>query len=120
GDDQVGYAQIAAVAAGEPRLLEKAQLESQLQQLARSQRRHANNQNALKVAEQQSRAAIATAEKAIADIDTAAAKVIPTAGDDFEMIIDGARFDARHDAGDRLIRYLRDAQARVPAGSRQT
>ena len=73
GEDTVSYAEIAAVGAGEPRLIQKAQLESEVQQLARAQRRHLNNQNALKVAEQQARASIAAAEQTIRDIDAAAA-----------------------------------------------
>ena len=92
GDDTVSYAAIAAVGAGEPRLIQKAQLESELQQLARAQRRHVNNQNALKVAEQQARAAITAAEQTIRDIDAAAARLIPTSGDAFRMTVDGTAF----------------------------
>ena len=115
-DDTVSYAEIAAVGAGEPRLIQKAQLESELQQLARTQRRHLNNQNALKVAEQQARASITAAEQTIRDIDAAAGRVIPTAGDAFSMTVDGTTFTARREAGDHLIACLRDARARVPAG----
>ena len=120
GDDTVSYSEIAAVGAGEPRLIQKAQLESELQQLARAQRRHLNNQNALKVAEQQARASITAAEQAIRDIDAAAARLIPTSGDAFSMTVDGTTFTARREAGDHLITCLRDVPARVPAGECHT
>ena len=120
GDDTVSYAEIAAVGAGEPRLIQKAQLESELQQLARAQRRHLNNQNALKVAEQQARASITAAEQTIRDIDAAVGRVIPTAGDAFSMTVGGTAFTARREAGDHLIACLRDARARVPAGECHT
>ena len=120
GDDTVSYAEIAAVGAGEPRLIQKAQLESELQQLARAQRRHLNNQNALKVAEQQARASVTAAEQTIRDVDAAAARLIPTAGDAFSMTVDATAFTARREAGDRLISCLRDARARVPAGECHT
>jgi len=120
GDDTVSYAEIAAVGAGEPRLIQKAQLESELQQLARAHRRHVNNQNALKVAGQQARAAITAAEQTIRDIDAAAGRIIPTSGDDFRMTIDGTAFTARRDAGDHLTSCLRAARARIPVGTCQT
>jgi hypothetical protein len=120
GDDTVSYAEIAAVGAGEPRLIRKAQLESEVQQLARAHRRHLNNQNALKVAEQQARAAVTAAEQTIRDIDQAAGRVIPTVGDAFSMTVGGTRFTARREAGDHLITCLREARARVPAGECHT
>ena len=119
-DDTVSYAEIAAVGAGEPRLIQKAQLESELQRLARAQRRHANNQNALKVAQQQARAATTAAEQTIRDIDAAAIRLIPTSGDAFRMTVDGTTFTSRREAGDHLIACLRDARARIPAGTCQT
>ena len=119
-DDTHSYAEVAAVGAGEPRLIKKAQLESELQQLARAQRRHANNQNALKVAAQQARTAITAAEQTIRDIDAAAGRIVPTSGDAFSMTVDGTAFTSRRDAGDHLITHLRGARARVPAGTCQT
>jgi N12 class adenine-specific DNA methylase len=119
-DDRESYAEVAAVGAGEPRLIQKHQLESELQQLARAQRRHINNQNALKVAEQQARTAIAAAEQTIRDIDTATGRIVPTSGDDFSMTVDGTVFTARREAGDHLISCLRAARARVPAGTCET
>ena len=119
-DDTHSYAEVAAVGAGEPRLIQKAQLESELQQLARAQRRHANNQNALKVAAQQARTAITAAEQTIRDIDAAAGRVVPTSGDAFSMTVDGTVFTSRRDAGDHLITHLRGARARVPAGTCET
>ena len=119
-DDTHSYAEVAAVGAGEPRLIQKAQLESELQQLARAQRRHANNQNALKVAAQQARTAITAAEQTIRDIDAAAGRIVPTSGDAFSMTVDGAAFTSRREAGDHLITHLRGARARVPAGTCQT
>jgi N12 class adenine-specific DNA methylase/superfamily I DNA/RNA helicase len=119
-DDTHSYAEVAAVGAGEPRLIHKAQLESELQQLARAQRRHANNQNALKVAAQQARAAITTAGQVIRDIDTAASRIIPTAGDAFQMTVDGSVFTSRREAGDHLITHLLSARARLLAGTSET
>jgi N12 class adenine-specific DNA methylase/predicted ABC-type ATPase len=119
-DDQVSYAEIAAVGAGEPRLLQKAQLESEVHQLARAQRRHFNNQNALKVAEQQARAAVTAAEQMLADIDTAGPLVIPTAGDAFAMTVGAIPFSARREAGEALTGFLRTARREVPEGECRT
>ncbi|MDQ2875672.1 MAG: hypothetical protein M3Y33_13120, partial [Actinomycetota bacterium] len=120
GDDTVGYAAVAAVGAGEPRLVQKAQLESELHQLSRAQRRHANNQNALKVAEQQALAAVTAAEKTMGDIDAAAARLIPTSGDAFRMTVDGTAHISRREAGEHLISHLRAARARLDAGAVET
>jgi N12 class adenine-specific DNA methylase len=119
-DDEVSYAQISAIGAGEPRLMLKAELTSKLQQLARRQRRHANSQNALKVSRQQAYAAVAAAEQAIRDVDAAAARAVPVSGSEFCMTVDGTLHEDRAGAGDHLRSFLKDTQAHLPAWGRQT
>ena len=119
-EDQVSYAAMSAISAGEPRLIKKAELEGQVWQLVRAQRRHGNNQNALKVAERQARAAIAAAEQTIRDIDAAEPRIVSTAGDAFAMTIEGRRFSNRREAGDRLIAWLRESRARVPLSGKNS
>ena len=117
GDDQVTFAAMTAIAAREPRLFQKAELESKVQQLAQAQRRHFNEQNALKVARQQARALLAAAGQGIRDIDEAAPRVTDTSGDNFAMTVDGRRHSARREAGDHMLSFLQATRRRLPGGS---
>ncbi|GAA2148758.1 hypothetical protein [Actinomadura napierensis] len=115
-EDTVGYAEIAALAAGDMRLVEKNKLEQELKSLVRGQRAHARKQNGLKMSIRQAEHGIGHSQKAIVDIDRAIAQRQPTAGDAFTMTLAGVRHTKRTDAGAHLRTVLSKAMDATPRG----
>ncbi|MEU9019216.1 hypothetical protein [Actinomadura sp. NPDC048394] len=108
-EDTLGYAEVAALGAGDMRLIEKAKLDQELKSLVRGQRAHARKQNGLKMSIRQAEHGIASSQQAIVDIDRAIAQRQPTAGDAFTMTIAGIRHTKRNDAGAHLRSVLSKA-----------
>ena len=106
GDTALSYAEVKALATGDPRILEKAKVDAEVTRLERLERAHTRNQRALsaaiinaetelpKLAEQHTRAV------------AAAARAIDTSGDRFTATVNGTRWTSRADAAIALRNAL--------------
>ena len=107
GADALSYAEVKALAAGDPRLIEKAQVDSDLARLERLSRAWARNQDHLT-----RRLAAIDTETAglhhqLADTQAALERRIDTHGDHFTMDIAGHHHTVRAEAGAELLGHLR-------------
>ncbi len=108
GEDAVNqFAMAKAIASGDPRLMEKAGLESEISRLQRLKDAHYNNQHSLRGRIRDAERAVEynteLADKLRRDI---AARV--SADDAFEMVIGSRTFTDRKDAGKALVTMLYD------------
>lgn len=108
-EDTLGYAEVAALGAGDMRLVEKAKLDLELKSLVRAQRSHARQQNGLKLTIRQAEHGIAVSQRVIAGIDSALTQRVPTAGEAFAMTIDRHRHTKRGEAATHLRALLINA-----------
>jgi len=117
GDQALSYAEIKALSTGDPRIMEKAGVDSDVARLTRLQRAHQDDQHRLRTtlatSEQRLRRYTALAD----DLETALADVIDTHGDRFRMTIDGTQHRKRVDAGTYLQALGADQLANTPTGA---
>jgi Helicase conserved C-terminal domain len=106
GDSALSYAEVKALATGDPRILEKAKLDADVTRLERLERSHTRNQRALS-------ATITAAEQQLAKLQgerdqaaEAATRAIDTSGDRFSMTVNGTRWTSRADAAIALRNAL--------------
>lgn len=102
GDNALSFAEVKALASGDPLILEKAHADSELTRLERLSRAHARNEQSLSrtIASAESRAA--TAERSLPVIHAAVAARRDTRGDAFAMTVTGRRTTSRSAAADLL------------------
>lgn len=105
-DDDLSSAEVMAAASGDPRMLERAELEGTLSRLGRLHRAWKQNQTALGYTISNGEDQIASRKRAIATIDTALIRRKETRGDAFAMTIGGERYTKRAEAADRLRAVL--------------
>jgi N12 class adenine-specific DNA methylase len=115
-DDDLTAAEMMAAASGEPRLLERAELEGTISRLHTLRRAWAQNQTALGYTISSAEQQIAGKNQAIAKIDAALRRRKDTRADAFAMTVDGQRFTKRADAAERLRGLLIQNIAAVPRG----
>ncbi len=106
GDQALSYAEVKALATGNPRILEKASADADVARLGRLRRAHLDDQHRLRRALDAAERRSAAAGQRIRRIEAALAARTDTRGDRFLMRIDGARFAKRTDAGQQLHRRL--------------
>lgn len=106
GEVALSYGEVKALAAGDPLLLEKAQVDAELTRLHRLARAHDRSQDRLRWQVVASADHKAKLEAEISSLDTALAARKITAGDAFEMTIGTTRYDKRADAARALQRQL--------------
>jgi len=117
GDVALSYSEVKALAAGDPRLLEKAQLDADLTRLERLERAWARNQETRRWDADRADSRVRELLEVCQQIQAAMARRVDTRGDAFAMEVDGARFAKRADAGGRLLMVMRrelDALGQVP------
>jgi hypothetical protein len=106
GDTALSYAEVKALATGDPRILEKATLDAEVTRLERLERAYTRNQHALSftisAAEQKLPKLHAEHEQAAA----AAARAVDISGDRFSMHVNGTRWTTRADAAIALRNAL--------------
>jgi hypothetical protein len=91
--------------------MDKAEADTALARLQRSERAHARNQNALHHAITQHEQDITALTTLIGDIDTAIGRRQDTRGDKFTMTVDGYPYAKRAEAGQRLKDLLQQELA---------
>jgi N12 class adenine-specific DNA methylase len=116
GDQALSYAEVKALATGNPLILEKASVDAEVARLGRLRRAHLDDQHRLRrtLDAAEHRAAIATAR--VEHLEAAIARRTDTRGDQFAVTIDDARHTKRADAGAHLLRCATDALGRVGIG----
>jgi N12 class adenine-specific DNA methylase len=120
GDDQaLSFAEVKAIASGNPLLLEAARAELELQRLDRLKHAHDLSQRSLATRRAWAADAVRRADAEIARLAPIAAAVVPTAGDRFLMTISGRPHTSRADAAADLEQLLahhwsRNGLARSP------
>jgi hypothetical protein len=106
GETALSYGEIKALAAGDPLLLEKAQVDAELVRLRRLERAHDRSQDRLRG---QVLGSADTKTELQRDVDVLTAALrrrSPTAGDAFRMYVGAAVFDKRPGVGEALRQRL--------------
>jgi hypothetical protein len=114
GDSALSFAEVKALASGDPLILEHAQASADLTRLQRLERawqrsRH-TLQGTLTLAEQR----IGARERQIAETTPLLARRSDTHGDLFQIAIDGSVLDERKAAGERLAQWAARAELGQP------
>ena len=116
-DDDLSSAEMMAAASGDPRLLERAELEGTVTRLATLKRAWAQDQTALEYRARHADRAAAQAQQVAEQITAALPQRRDTRGSAFAMTIDGTKHRKRMDAAAHLRDLIRQNIAQVPKGS---
>jgi N12 class adenine-specific DNA methylase len=101
-DTALTYAEVKALATGNPLIMEKAAVDADVARLTRLQRAHADEQHRLRKALEAAQRQEASLRHKAHRLHEAIARRIDTRGDAFRMTIEGRTFDKRAHAGARL------------------
>jgi hypothetical protein len=117
GEQVLSFAEIKALATGDPRIMEKAGVDSDIDRLTRLERAHHDDQQRLRTlratAQDRAAAALARADR----IAVVAEQTTDTSGARFTMTVDGRRHTKRTDAGEHFRDVL---AARLAATAPET
>jgi hypothetical protein len=108
GDAVLSYAEVKALATGNPLVIEQAGVQAELTKLERLARAHRLEQHRLAQTIHSTGAEAASRRAEAARYDQAIGCRIDTTGDRFAMEIDGTRHTKRVDAGAALLARVRD------------
>ncbi|MGI8449300.1 MAG: hypothetical protein ACR2MP_19395, partial [Streptosporangiaceae bacterium] len=106
GDTALSFAEVKALATGNPLLMDKAEADSALARLQRAERAHYRNQDALRHAVTRHEKDIEALTRLAGDLDTALGQREDTRGDRFGMTVAGRRHSKRSSAGEHLKETL--------------
>lgn len=112
----MSYAEVKALASGNPLLLEKARIDAEVSRLERLERSHFRNQSALKSTVTHADKQVATIAEQVAQISDAIPRLTDTQGDSFAMTVGADRYTKRADAAGALAQEMRRLQQTVPHG----
>jgi len=122
GDSALSYAEVKALASGDPRILEKARVDSETNRLERLHRAWSRNQRTLDATISSAEHRLPTLATDLARLEQALTQRTDTRGDAFAITIGSHRYDSRADAAIALRNTLatidplyRDVDARVIA-----
>ncbi len=99
----LSYAEVKAIASGNPMVIEKAQIDAEVIRLNRLHRQHQDSQYSIRFRIKQTETSLKEEEKFTANLRQDLASRTPTRGEEFVMTIDGQRFDERVKAGRQLV-----------------
>lgn len=108
GDQELSYAEVKALATGNPLIMEKAGVEGELAKLERLARAHQTEQRSLALRQRDNADRAVRLSARAAACDRAAARRVDTRGDLFTMTVAGTVHTARVDAGVHLRHTLID------------
>jgi N12 class adenine-specific DNA methylase len=106
GDNALSFAEVKALAAGDPLILEQANLSAEVTRLQRLHRAYHNNQAALKRAVENHTAWLGKLDKDVAALDAAIARHVDTRGEKFAITIEDRLHTNRAQAGIALVQFL--------------
>jgi len=99
----LSYAEVKAIASGNPMVIEKAQIDAEVIRLNRLRRQHQDSQYSIRFRIKQTEADLKAEEKFVANLRQDLATRRPTRAEEFSMTIDGQHFDERVKAGRQLV-----------------
>ncbi len=99
----LSYAEVKAIASGNPMVIEKAQVDAEVIRLNRLRRQHQDSQYTIRLRIRQTETSLAIEEKNLTNLQQDITTRKSTRGDDFIMTIDGKRVDERVAAGRQLV-----------------
>lgn len=114
GDQALSFAEVKALATGDPLVLEKAAVDADVARLARLERAHHDDQHRLHRTLDTATHRAEKAEHRVADLDAVIGRVTDTRGDRFTMTIDSHTHTKRVDAGEHLQRLLQRQLDQTP------
>jgi hypothetical protein len=106
GDNALSFAEVKALAAGDPLILEQANLSAEVTRLQRLRRAYRNNQAALRRAVENHAGRLRKLEKEIAALEQAINSHVDTHGEKFTITIDDRVYTNRTNAGAALVQFL--------------
>lgn len=108
-DDTLTFAEVKAIASGNPLLLERADAEQELHRLTRLERSHRTSQRTLDFRIRTENREIASLDELLPKLDAAVTQLCPTKGDSFALTIEGHQVHNRTDAAQHLSQRLQRA-----------
>jgi hypothetical protein len=99
----LSYAEVKAIASGNPMVIEKAQIDAEVIRLNRLQHQHQDSQYSIRMRIRRTEEQVQDEEKCIVQLRQDIATRKPTKGEAFCMTIDGKHFDERVQAGHQLV-----------------
>ena len=114
GDQALSFAEVKALATGDPLVLEKASVDADIARLARLERAHHDDQHRLRQTLDAACHRADDAERRATELEAVVGRVVDTRGDRFTMTVDGVTHTKRVDAGDDLQRLLRERLEQTP------
>ncbi|QYG94376.1 DEAD/DEAH box helicase family protein [Iamia sp. SCSIO 61187] len=108
GDQTLSFQEVKALATGDPLILEKAKVDSEVARLTRLERAHHDDQRNLRRTHDSATARADHLDGRIADLEAAVARLENTRGDRFAMTVDGHVHRERPDAGEHVHRLVAD------------
>src|SRR6476620_4329466 len=99
GDNALSFAEVKALASGDPLVLDKATADAELARLVRLRRAHQRNLTAIAHRVQQAEAQITRCDADLAALDAAAARTTSTRGDAFRAVVNSTPTTDRARAG---------------------
>ncbi len=114
GEQALSYAEVKALATGNPLIMEKAGVDAEVAKLTRLERAHQDEKHRLRLALQAAERRADSAKQRGELIREALARRVDTRGERFAMTLDGQRYGKRADAGRHLRRVLAGLLAEAP------
>jgi hypothetical protein len=115
-DQVLSFAEVKALATGDPRIMEKAGIDADVARLTRLEHAYLDDQRLLQRTADACRHTAAVAAEHANRLDAVQQRITNTSGDNFTMTIDGRRHTKRVDAGEHLIDLLAQHHAATPTG----
>lgn len=112
GQNSLDYAEITAIAADNPLLIEKTKLTTELQRLTRLERAHESEQQNLRIRVPQMRESIETMRTHQGTLAQLAARTQDVSGDKFTMTVRGQEYSERAKAGEAIVRWAQGTNFR--------
>ncbi|HUP69648.1 MAG TPA: hypothetical protein VM142_07505 [Acidimicrobiales bacterium] len=106
GDQALSYAEVKALATGNPLILEKATVDADVARLGRLRRAHLDDQHRLRRALDTAEHRAGSAGRRLRQLEAAIEHRQDTRGDRFKMTVDGALHTKRVEAGNHLSRLV--------------
>ncbi|MGH9164548.1 MAG: hypothetical protein ACRDZW_03405, partial [Acidimicrobiales bacterium] len=106
GDQALSFAEVKALATGNPLILEKAAVDAEVAKLGRLRRSHQDDQHRLRRALGAAEARAARLGHRITDLEAVIARRRDTRGEHFEMTVERVCYRSRADAGHALQRVV--------------
>lgn len=106
GDQALSFAEVKALATGDPLVLEKAAVDADVARLSRLERAHHDDQHRLRRTYDTATVRADRADQRAEQLEGVFGQIIDTRGDKFAMTVDNHRHTKRVDAGQHIQRLL--------------